>query len=298
MKQKMRILLVIGVIGILLVGCDAIPDLATPGVEGDTSGAQTWIEFPREGQVLPNEETTFMVYSTAADGVSSIGLKLNGEALPATGASGLSTDGSKRMVRLDQTWIPPGEGEYTLEAATGSGSSAIKFCIVTCAPGEVQAPAEVIPPTELTPSPTTEVSGTPQLPTATLTPTLTQTFIPTFTATVKPTLEPTLTDLPPADTSGPSVNSVGTFWEGCSLYGTANITDPSGVIWAEFWFNHNGEGWAWILMNQNGDQWVSQVGVDTGGLSGTLEYKVRTEDSLHNEAWSGVFTKNYEYCGE
>jgi len=46
-------------------------------------------------------------------------------------------------------------------------------------------------------------------------------------------------------------------------------------------------------MNQNGDQWVSQVGVDTGGFAGSMEYKVRTEDSLNNESWSGVFTKNY-----
>ena len=51
-------------------------------------------------------------------------------------------------------------------------------------------------------------------------------------------------------------------------------------------------------MNQNGDEWVSQVGVDTGGLAGSLEYKVRTLDSLYNEAWSDVFTHNYSYCGE
>ena len=100
------------------------------------------------------------------------------------------------------------------------------------------------------------------------------------------------------DLTGPNVNSAGVYWEGCSLYGTATISDPSGVIWAEFWFNHNEEGWAWILMNQNGDQWVSQVGVETGGFAGSLEYKIRTEDSYNNESWSGVFTKNYSYCGE
>ena len=102
----------------------------------------------------------------------------------------------------------------------------------------------------------------------------------------------------PADSSGPTFNYVTHFWEGCTIYGEAGITDPSGVTWAEFWFNHNEQGWAWIQMNQNGEQWVSQVGIDTDGFAGSLIYKVRTLDSLHNESWSGETTHNYAYCGE
>ena len=103
---------------------------------------------------------------------------------------------------------------------------------------------------------------------------------------------------PPADTSGPTISYVGHFWEGCSIFGEANITDPSGVTWAEFWFNHNEEGWAWIQMNQSGDQWVSQAGIDTDGFAGSLVYKVRTLDSVNNESWSGEYIHNYAYCGE
>ncbi|MCP4143604.1 MAG: hypothetical protein GY755_25510 [Chloroflexi bacterium] len=109
---------------------------------------------------------------------------------------------------------------------------------------------------------------------------------------------PTLEAPPPADISGPSISSLSTYWDGCSLYGNAYITDPSGVSWAEFWFNLNGSGWAWAQMNPGGDTWVSQAGVDTISGSGTLEYKVRTLDTLNNESWSGVSSRNFSYCGE
>jgi len=305
MKPAIKILSLILTISIILSGCDAIPDVGTPNqIAGDTSGAQTWVEFPHDGQVLPNEETAFVVYSTAAEGAENIVLKLDGAVLPTGATESLSADGGRRMVRLDQKWTPPHEGEYILEAVSGSGSSAIKFCVVTCEVDEEQAVVEVSPSIDVSPTqtPTPEISDTPETATATSTTTATPTMMPSATATWEPTwtptFEPTYTEAPPADATGPSVNSVGVFWEGCSLYGTAKITDPSGVIWAEFWFNHNEEGWAWILMNQNGDQWVSQVGVDTSGFAGSMEYKVRTEDSLNNESWSGVIIKNYSYCGE
>ncbi|MBL6983232.1 MAG: hypothetical protein ISR58_18805 [Anaerolineales bacterium] len=103
----------------------------------------------------------------------------------------------------------------------------------------------------------------------------------------------------PADTTGPTVNYVTHFWEGCTIYGEADMSDPSGVIWAEFWFNHNDAGWAWIQMyNSSGDQWVSQVGIETDGFAGSLVYKVRTEDAFNNESWSGEYVHNYAYCGE
>ena len=103
----------------------------------------------------------------------------------------------------------------------------------------------------------------------------------------------------PADTTGPTVNYVTHFWKGCTIFGEAGLSDPSGVIWAEFWFNHNEEGWAWIQMyNASGDQWVSQVGIETDGFAGSLVYKVRTEDSFNNESWSGEYIHNYSYCGE
>jgi len=106
---------------------------------------------------------------------------------------------------------------------------------------------------------------------------------------------------PPSDTTGPTINAVYAFWQGCDIYGQADISDPSGVSWAEFHYNLNGEDWGWILMNQSGGLWTSQVGVSVSdGLetpSGSLVYKVRTLDTYNNESWSGEETLNYLGCG-
>ncbi len=109
---------------------------------------------------------------------------------------------------------------------------------------------------------------------------------------------PPTTEAPPVDSTGPTINSFGTFWEGCSIYGQADIYDPSGVTWAEFWYNLNNGGWAWIQMNLSGGSWVSQVGIETGGFAGSVKYKIRTLDTYNNETWSGVRTKNFSYCGD
>ncbi len=141
-------------------------------------------------------------------------------------------------------------------------------------------------------------TGGPGDATPTPTPTSIYIYIGTPTpAIVIPSLQPTA--IPPIqDTSGPTIQSFNHFWQGCSLYGEATISDPSGVVWAEFWFNYKEQGWAWILMNKDGDRWLSQVGIDTAGLPGSLVYKIRTNDSLFNETWSGEITHNYGYCGE
>ncbi|MFZ5908850.1 MAG: hypothetical protein ACOYYU_02395 [Chloroflexota bacterium] len=112
---------------------------------------------------------------------------------------------------------------------------------------------------------------------------------------------PPVTEPPPSDTDGPSVNAVYTFWEGCEVYGQADLSDPSGVSWAEFHYNLNGQGWAWIKMNESGGLWTSQVGVSVndgmGTPAGSLVYKVRTLDALNNESWSGESTLDYLGCG-
>ncbi|MCJ7434602.1 MAG: hypothetical protein MUO77_14040 [Anaerolineales bacterium] len=106
---------------------------------------------------------------------------------------------------------------------------------------------------------------------------------------------------PPSDTSGPTVNAIYAVWESCDIYGQADISDPSGVSWAEFWYNLNNQGWAWIKMNKSGGLWESQVGVSvTDGMStpmGSMVFKVRTLDTLNNESWSGESTLNYTGCG-
>lgn len=57
-------------------------------------------------------------------------------------------------------------------------------------------------------------------------------------------------------------------------------------------------GWEWIQTNQSGDTWNNQVGVDTGLDPGTLQYYVRTLDSLNNETTSSVSSHNFAYRGD
>jgi hypothetical protein len=348
------------------------------------TGPQAWVEFPLHGETMEMGIIPIVAYAASTEGVSSLTVSVDGETLPVESLQPLTTDGSTRLVRVDHSWQPPGEGKYTVIANAGGATASITFCVVTCYPLEEvdeSAPTETHTPEDeitFTPSPTPapdDPTYTPS-PTAADTATFTPTTQPTATDTPSPypsdtptpytessaefwaapdylnagecttlswnvygdfqtvyfegstvnasgadsecppesytyhlqvvEMDGSYTDywasvevyVPPADSSGPSFNYVTHFWEGCTIYGEAGITDPSGVTWAEFWFNHNEQGWAWIQMNQNGEQWVSQVGIDTDGFAGSLVYKVRTLDSLNNESWSGEYTHNYAYCGE
>ena len=104
----------------------------------------------------------------------------------------------------------------------------------------------------------------------------------------------------PSDTSGPTINAVYAFWESCDIYGQADISDPSGVASAEFWYD-NGDGWAWIAMSEGGGLWTSQSGVSVNDGMGTPEgdfaFKVRTLDTYNNESWSMPDSFHYLGCG-
>ena len=110
------------------------------------------------------------------------------------------------------------------------------------------------------------------------------------------------TDTPiPADTTGPSINWTGLTWSGCQFYGEAGITDESGVSWAQFHYNKDGEGWNSIWMSGSGDYWQAELGVAVGDgmgtvIPGSIEYYVITADTLGNENESGVSSYNYSSC--
>jgi len=98
-----------------------------------------------------------------------------------------------------------------------------------------------------------------------------------------------VSDPPPADTSGPSINWTDLVIEGCQFYGQAGITDESGVGWAQFYFNKNGEGWGSIWMHEvSTDFWEMEVGVGVSDESVSIDYYVVAGDSLGNESESGV----------
>ncbi|MCJ7434924.1 MAG: hypothetical protein MUO77_15690 [Anaerolineales bacterium] len=362
---------------LFLSACNGATDAPMPN-----SSIQAWVEYPYEGDVLPMGPVQLVVYASAAEGVSFIAIKVNGQSLPATTVAPLTADNSSRLVRVDYTWTPPVEGEYVVEAAgigssgASGGAGSTRFCIVTCETSQTSTPSAF--DATGTPTPASGETGTPTPSIAdipTLTPSSGEMTVEFYAdpasinagscstlrwkvnssetvsvyfsgdlvgasgnyqtcpcqsethtlrvvkvngasedyytsvnvngscnveppTTIPPTTAPPTVPPPPSDTSGPSINSFSVYWNGCSLYGLADITDPSGVSWAEFHFNFNDTGWAWIKMNQSGSEWTSQVGIDTFGAPGSVEYKVRTLDSLNNESWSGVSTKNFAYCGD
>jgi len=350
------------------------------------SSAQAWVEYPYEGSILPMEPVTLVVYAADSAGVSYIQIKVNGEFVPSITAFPMTTDGSSRLVRVDQSWIPSAQGEYFVEAVgvnlagASGGSGSTRFCVVACEPAAASTstptPSAGKPPTS-TPTPALPIITLPAVVTPTFTKApagvtpetsgdvtieffasppyvnagncytlhwdvtgsdqvyLNDSFVyfrgmeeycpcETETHTLRvikpdgaseertarvdvygscsapPPIEPP-TEAPPSDTSGPSFNGVYAFWESCDVYGQADIYDPSGVSWAEFWYNKNNEGWNWIKMNESGGLWTSQVGISVndgiGTPSGSIVYKVRALDSLNNESWSGETPLPYTGCG-
>ena len=114
------------------------------------------------------------------------------------------------------------------------------------------------------------------------------------TDTPTPTEEP-----PPADTSGPSIDWTNGFLEACQFYGQAGITDESGVSWAQFYYNKNGEGWASVWMQEiSAGNWESD-GVMVSDDAVTIEYYVVASDELGNESESGTvsFVSEATGCG-
>ena len=107
-------------------------------------------------------------------------------------------------------------------------------------------------------------------------------------------------EAPPSDTTGPSINWKNLVWESCQFYGEAGISDESGVSWAQFYYNRNGEGWNSVWMSElSTEYWQSEIGVSVDdGMStpmGTVEYYIVASDSLGNQRQSG--TSSYSYTG-
>ena len=125
----------------------------------DAGGASVWIEFPLEGQALPEGAVvTFVIYASSAGGVEAISLTLNSEPMPPGTLKDLSNDGDGSMVRLEQTWQPPGPGEYVLAAQAAGASASTTFCVVHCGVDFEVEPSET--PT-LAPGPTETPTATP-----------------------------------------------------------------------------------------------------------------------------------------
>jgi len=291
----------------LLSACDQIQISQNTEGEADigvsNQGTSAWIEYPLEGWIIPNQPVVLVAYAGGAGGVMGIQLSINGQTLPSLGASDLSTEGTNQQVRLDYPWQPPAPGPYILSASAigGSGASGagttVNFCVETC---EEQAPATI------TPTPDADITPTPS-------PEITPTWTKEPPSKDIPETEPPddedqgeeIPDTepppdPPADTSGPSIDSGSMFFESCQFYGQASASDPSGVSWMKFGFNKNDAGWSWVWMSDYGGLWQSDAGISVedgiGTPVGTIQYKFQAGDTLGNESTSGVYSYNYTSC--
>ena len=105
-------------------------------------------------------------------------------------------------------------------------------------------------------------------------------------------------DQPPAsDTSGPDIGGVGTSWYGCEFSGYANISDPSGVSWAEFNFRLDDGGWqSWGMSDRGGGYWEMDGTAPATYTEGGVEYYVVAGDGYGNQSESGAGSDGYS-CG-
>jgi hypothetical protein len=116
-----------------------------------------------------------------------------------------------------------------------------------------------------------------------------------------PATEPP-TEPPPSDTDGPSVDWSNLVFENCQFYGQAGISDPSGVSWAKFYFNKNGEGWKSVWMSEvSSGAWQAEAGISLqdgiGTPIGSIEYYITAGDTLGNQGEGGGGSYNYTGCG-
>lgn len=163
----------------------------TPIKPGGEAASQAWIEYPLEGQTVPLEALTFVVFATDAEGVTQVDLVVNGSPLPG-GALEEAGDG-RGLVLLRQEWVPDREGKYIVEARGRNPSGRygeptfVSFCVVTCRRNELER------------TPDRQAPGGSLIPLVipTDTPALVSPLIPV----VVPTDTPTPTRPPPPDTS-------------------------------------------------------------------------------------------------
>lgn len=167
-----------------LISCTQTPE----GTEVAEAGPRVWIDFPRDGAVIPvGASVTVVSHAYAEDGVAEVLISVNGTAYRRDPPSA----GEDTLVEVRQEWIPAEPGLYTLEvrAYNAAGEVGSADAITVRVPGgESEGPTEepaeeptvIVTPT-LTPTPTSRPTSTP-----TSTPTSSPTDTPEPTATFTP----------------------------------------------------------------------------------------------------------------
>ena len=100
-----------------------------------------------------------------------------------------------------------------------------------------------------------------------------------------------------SDTSGPDISNAGIEVRDCQLYGHANVSDPTGVSWAQFHFRLDGGDWQSLWMaDRGGGYWETEFGAQGLGTGGSVEFYVLTADYANNQNEGGNGSDSFT-CG-
>jgi hypothetical protein len=250
---------------------------------------RVWIDFPREGSVLPPGTAVSVIsHAYAPEGVAEMLLLVDGVAY----RRDPPVEPGAPFTRVEQEWFPEGEGVYTLQVvAYDTGGETGRPAIVT-----VRVAGEAEPEPAETSLPTAAAATDEPLPTDTLRPTST----PAPTSPAPPTATPTVVPLPtetpvptaPPDTTAPAIPAPAVPADGLDLSCRASqnlvwvpVEDPGGVsyyvklqrqVTVDEW--HAVRGWGPLSGKE------IEVDVDCGIF---YRWAVRAEDGAGNQsAWS------------
>jgi hypothetical protein len=218
-------------LGVLLLVAAALSACGGGGIT-----PRVWIDEPLNGSQHELGEITVRSHAACESGVRAFVLYVNGEEY----RRDQSSDRSARIATIVQPWVPPAEGQYTLQVVAytqgrvASEAATVQVTIggvvATPVPAEASPeptspppptsppqetpPATPSPPAEGTPAPLTDTpvsppTDTPVLPTDTPVP-VTDTPVPATGTPVPPTntpVPPTSTSVPPTNTPVPPTDT-------------------------------------------------------------------------------------------
>ena len=100
---------------ILLLTLFAIMGGALSCAEEVATGPRAWIDFPRDGAMVPvGAPVPVISHAYARDGVADVLLSVNGEAY----RRDVPAEPGATFSKVTQEWLPEGEGDYTLQVVT------------------------------------------------------------------------------------------------------------------------------------------------------------------------------------
>jgi len=301
----------------VLVGCGA----------REGSSSRVWIDAPLNGSQHEWGTIQVMSHSSCEDGIREVALLVNGVEYRRDD----SPDSSATLVTIVQPWVPPSDGQFTLQviAYTRARVASDPATVQVTIGAPTGAPLPTAPPEVPTPAPpeATWVLETPSVgpaaPTSTPIPAVaTSTLVPPpptpeppppTPEPPAPTPEPpppTATPNPPTptpepDTAGPEITNVERSadiiyfpYPGCGpvlVTFTARVSDPSGVDRVRLVYSvGGGQQQVKDMSPAGGQRYEVEFKPSQVGL---MDYWIRAWDTLGNRRDGGRATLEVKSCG-